>query len=68
MDQHRVTSMGWAVKAKMAVGDTDEMLTFPGIGGGWEGTCKGKRKQGGCQRLISLTLPRAPRQPVSSSV
>lgn len=36
---------------------TDEMATFPGVGRGWEGRCKGKRKQGGCQRLISLTLP-----------
>jgi len=66
--QHRVTSTGWVVMARMAVDDTDEMAMFPGIGRGWEGRCKVKRKQGGCQRLISLTLPRAPRQPVSRGV
>lgn len=50
-------SEGWAVMARMAVDDTDEMATFPGVRRGWEGRCKGKRKQGGCQRLISLPLP-----------
>ena len=68
LDQHGVTSMWWAVMARMAVDDTDEMATLPGIWRGWEGRCKGKRKQGGCQRLISLTLPRVPLQPVSSGV
>lgn len=68
LDQHGLMSIGWAVMARMAVNDTDEMVTFAGTVRGWEGRCKGKRKQGGCQRLVSVTLPRAPRQPVSSSV
>lgn len=67
-EQCGVTSMGWAVMARMAVDNTDEMATFPGIGKGWEGRYKGKRKQGGCQSFISLTLPRAPCQPVSSGM
>lgn len=68
LDQHGVMSIGWAAMTRMAVDDIDEMVMFLGIGRGWEGRCKGKKKQGGCQRLISLTLPRAPCQPVSSGV
>lgn len=67
-EQHGVTSMGWAVMARMAVDNTDEKATFPGIGKGWEGRYKGKRKQSECQSFISLTLPRAPCQPMSSGV
>lgn len=67
-EQHGVTSMGWAVMARMAVDNTDEMVTFPRIERGWEGRYIGKRKQGGCQSFISLTLPRAPCQPMSSGV
>lgn len=42
-----------AVTAMMAAGDTDELVTLPGIRRGGEGRHKVTRKQDGCQRLCS---------------